>query len=143
MPSRGRQQQRPGQRQQQRKRECFKGKRKTVAARLTGFFAAGYQRCAHTSGFPQQYDERRHAEAQYQLGLLYAVGAGLEQDFVQAYKWFSLAANKLSGMDKEIAQEDRDLVSQRMTSAQIAEAQRLVREWKPEDGLPVLAAKDA
>lgn len=84
-----------------------------------------------------------HAEAQYQLGLLYAVGAGLEQDFVQAYKWFSLAAARLQGPDGQIAREDRDLVAEKMTSAQIAEAQRLVREWKPEDGLPVLAAKDA
>ena len=84
-----------------------------------------------------------HPEAQYQLGLLYAVGAGLEQNFVQAYKWFSLAATRLTGFDGEIAREDRDLVTAKMSSAQIAEAQRLVREWKPEDGLPVLAATDA
>ena len=84
-----------------------------------------------------------HAGAQYQLGLLYAVGAGLEQDLVHAYKWFSLAAKQLDGMDGEIAREDRDLVAEKMTSAQIAEAQRQVREWKPEDALPVLAAKDA
>ena len=43
-----------------------------------------------------------HAGAQYQLGLLYAVGAGVEQDFVQAYKWFSLAAVGLEGIDGEI-----------------------------------------
>jgi TPR repeat protein len=83
-----------------------------------------------------------HPGAQYQLGLLFAVGAGLEQDYVQAYKWFSLAADRLADMDGETAREDRDLVARKMTAAQIAEAQRLVREWKPEDALPVLAAKD-
>ena len=84
-----------------------------------------------------------HPGAQYQLGLLYAVGAGLGQDFVQAYKWFSLAETRLQGTDGAIAREDRDLVAGKMTAVQIREAQRLVREWKPEDGLPVLAAKDA
>lgn len=83
-----------------------------------------------------------HPGAQYQLGLLYAVGAGLEQDFVQAYKWFSLAQARLQGADGDFAREDRDLVAGKMTVVQLHEAQRLVREWKPEDGLPVLAAKD-
>jgi hypothetical protein len=113
---------------------------------LSVMFANGQgirQDDAETVRWSRLAAKQGHPEAQYQLGLLYAVGAGLEQDFVQAYKWFSLAAIGLDGMDGEIAREDRDLVEKKMTSAQIVEAQRLVREWKPEDGLPVLAAKDA
>jgi len=113
---------------------------------LSVMFANGQgvrQDDAETVKWSRLAAKQGHPGAQYQLGLLYAVGAGLEQDFVHAYKWFSLAADRLGGMDGEIAREDRDLVAEKMTSAQIAEAQRLVREWKPEDALPVLAAKDA
>jgi TPR repeat protein len=113
---------------------------------LSVMFANGQgtrQDDAETVKWSRLAAKQGHPAAQYQLGLLYAVGAGLEQDFVQAYKWFSLAAGRLDGMDGEIAREDRDLVAEKMTSAQVAEAQRLVREWKPEDALPVLAAKDA
>ena len=113
---------------------------------LSVMFANGQgvrQDDAETVKWSRLAAKQGHAAAQYQLGLLYAVGAGLEQDFVHAYKWFSLAAAQLDGMDGEIAREDRDLVAEKMSSAQIAEAQRLVREWKPEDALPVLAAKDA
>jgi uncharacterized protein len=41
--------------------------------------------------------------------------------------WFNLAA---AGGNKEAA-EARNLVSSLMTPAQIAEAQKLAREWKP------------
>jgi TPR repeat protein len=45
-------------------------------------------------------------EAQFALGLLYAKGLGVQQDYVQAYVWFSLAASK----NVETAAEDRDQV---------------------------------
>lgn len=113
---------------------------------LSVMFANGQgvrQDDAETVKWSRLAAKQGHPGAQYQLGLLYAVGAGLKQDYVQAYKWFSLAADRLTDMDEEIAREDRDLVAKKMTSEQVAEAQRLVREWKPEDALPVLAAKDA
>ena len=112
---------------------------------LSVMFANGQgvrQDDAETVKWSRLAAKQGHPGAQYQLGLLYAVGAGLKQDYVQAYKWFSLAADRLTDMDGDIAREDRDLVAKKMTSAQVTEAQRLVREWKPEDALPVLAAKD-
>jgi len=60
------------------------------------------------------------------------VGHGVPQDFVQAYKWFNIAAS--TETDKEERDQfgrNRDLVSRKMTPNQIAEAQRLAREWKP------------
>jgi hypothetical protein len=41
--------------------------------------------------------------------------------------WFNLAA--VQGLP--VAVEQRDLIAKRMTPAQIAEAQKLAREWKP------------
>ena len=82
-------------------------------------------------GVPQDYVEalkwyRKAADqgnpwAQLSLGLMYTTGQGVPQDYVQAYKWFTLAG----------AAENRDRAAAMMTPAQIAEAERLAREWKP------------
>ena len=58
---------------------------------------------------------------------MYAIGQGIIQDYVQAHKWWNLAA--VNG--NATAQKNRDLVADLMTPAQIAEAQKLAREWKP------------
>jgi len=44
--------------------------------------------------------------------------------------WFALAAAQ-SGEIRANAVKFRDVVAERMTSEQIAEAQRRAREWKP------------
>ncbi len=71
--------------------------------------------------------EQGFAEAQYNLGVMYAEGQGGRQDFVQAHMWFDLAA--ASGDSS--ARKNRDIIAGKMTVSQIAEAQRLAREWKP------------
>jgi hypothetical protein len=43
--------------------------------------------------------------------------------------WFNLAASRMTGEEREDAAELRDRVRSRMTPEQIAEAQRLAREW--------------
>ena len=70
--------------------------------------------------------------AQNNLGLMYMEGQGVPQNLVQAHKWFSLAAARVTRADvRERATKNRDNVATRMTPQQIAEAQRLAREWKP------------
>jgi len=67
------------------------------------------------------------ALAQGELGMLYAGGEGVPKDLVAAYMWLNLSAangNRASAIFRE-------RVEQSMTSDQIAEAQRLSREWKP------------
>ena len=62
---------------------------------------------------------------------MYYKGNGVPQDYVQAYKWFNLAAATSTEKEaRDRAVEARDLVAARMTAAQIAEAQKLAREWK-------------
>ena len=38
--------------------------------------------------------EQNHAEAQYNLGICYAGGQGVEKDYVEAVKWFRKAAEQ-------------------------------------------------
>lgn len=65
------------------------------------------------------------AEALYNLGLAYSTGQGVAQDYVAAHKWFNLAAmrgiNEAKGWRNQIAGE--------MNAGQIAQAQKLAREW--------------
>lgn len=75
--------------------------------------------------------EQGVAGAQYGLGLLYAVGAGVPQSPVDAYLWFTLAAQGLAGEDRAMAEEDRALVAKKMAPAQVAEAERRVKAWRP------------
>ena len=70
--------------------------------------------------------EQGNANAQYNLGTFYDNGLGVPQDKVRAYMWFSLSA----AHGREGAAALRDLIARRMTPAQIAEAQKLAREWK-------------
>ena len=99
---------------------------------------------ANGQGVPQDHAEamtwyRKAAEqgdaaAQLNLGVMYHVGQGVPQDYVQAHKWYNLAAARFPASDSEKranAVRNRDAVTAKMTAAQIAEAQRLAREWKP------------
>ena len=76
--------------------------------------------------------EQGNAGAQNNLGLMYLKGNGVALDYVQAHMWFDLAAAGLSvsetGMRSSAANQ-RDAAAKHMSSAQIAEAQRLAREW--------------
>ena len=65
------------------------------------------------------------ADALYNLGLAYSTGQGVSVDFIAAHKWFNLAA--MRGI--EAAKNWRAQISSEMNATQIAEAQRLAREW--------------
>jgi uncharacterized protein len=67
------------------------------------------------------------ARAQFNLGAMYANGQGVPQDYILAHMWLSLAAAK----NETRAVDLRDIVAAKMTAAQVAEAQKLGREWKP------------
>jgi TPR repeat protein len=72
------------------------------------------------------------ASSQYNLGRMYYDVSGMPKDFVQAYKWFNLAAASADKTtQRDVAMKYRNLVAAQMTAAQVAEAQKLAREWKP------------
>jgi hypothetical protein len=65
---------------------------------------------------------------------MYAKGQGVPKDHVLSHMWFNLAASRFhasEGRERELAVKSRNLVASKMTPAQIAEAERLAREWKP------------
>ena len=67
------------------------------------------------------------SDAQYNLGNMYFKGQGVPQDYGHAHMWFNLAA----AQNNANAIKNRDIVAKQMTPVQIAEAQKLAREWKP------------
>jgi len=78
--------------------------------------------------------EQGYARAQYNLGFMYAKGQGVPKDHVLSHMWFNLAASRFNASERrerKLAVESRNLVASKMTPAQIAEAERLAREWKP------------
>lgn len=95
-------------------------------------------------GVPQNHTEagkwyRRAAdqglpEAQVNLGIMYYNGQGVPQDYILAHMWLNLAASQYPASVKKRVNDVvnySDIVKTKMTPAQIAEAQRLAREWKP------------
>ena len=61
------------------------------------------------------------------LGRLYLQGIGVLQDYVEAHKWFNLAASR-GEMD---AVAERDALTQKMTAEERAEAQKRALSWQP------------
>jgi uncharacterized protein len=83
-------------------------------------------------GVPQNYKiaakwyhdsaEQGHSGAQMFLGQLYWQGLGVPQSNVRAHMWFNISASNGGG-----TQVLRDAVAEKMTPAQIVEAQELAR----------------
>ena len=93
-------------------------------------------------GVPQDYAEARKwyrlaaeqgaAYAQSSLGEMYAGGRGVPQDYVRAHFWLNLAT--AAHRHHWAYRKRRDEIAEHMTPAQIAEAQKLAREWMEKHG---------
>ena len=71
-------------------------------------------------------------DAMVAKGMAYADGIGLPQDYVEAHKWYNVAAPRTKYGDiRNDIMKRRDDLSLKMTTAQISEAQKLARDWKP------------
>ena len=68
------------------------------------------------------------SNGQFLLGSLYASGKGVPRDYVQAHVWFNLAAQQGDDSAKALRNFMEEV---RLSTALIAEAQKLAREWKP------------
>ncbi len=92
-------------------------------------------------GVPQDYQEalkwcwtaaeQGEDYAQSTLGGMYFFGQGVRKNDVQAHKWFNLAASRTTPGKEESYRSMRDTLAVTMTASQLAEAQRLAREWEP------------
>ncbi len=74
----------------------------------------------------RQAADQGDAYAQNTLGYMYHDGKGVQKDSIQAYMWGTLSVEQ----GFEPAKELLETLEKEMTPDQIAEAQRLAREWK-------------
>jgi TPR repeat protein len=76
-----------------------------------------------------------YARAQNDIGFMLGFGEGVPpRDDVEAYKWLALAIEHYTEKNQErLDRAKRDLaaLAKRMTRAQIAEAERRAKAWKP------------
>ena len=85
----------------------------------------------HGLGGPKQRDPgdiplpRGPVDALFELGIIYATGREVNTNLIVSHKFFNLAA--MRGNDE--AKRYRMEISREMDKRQIAEAQRLAREW--------------
>lgn len=118
--------------------------------------ACGKRDAALAGKWQRRAAEKGDAYAQMTLGSHYRIGdAGYRRDFVQAYKWYDLAATapkprSKAGQGEVFSQlmrvqgtasfndtaadlqaaTQRDRLAQKMTPAQITEAKKLADEWR-------------
>jgi TPR repeat protein len=86
-------------------------------------------------GMPKDYEqtfywytkaaEQGHSNAQFYLGFMYSQGAGTLKDSVLAYVWWNIAA----AQGDEASANNRGIIEKDMTPDQIAEAQKLSKEY--------------
>jgi len=71
--------------------------------------------------------ENGHEMAGYRVAFMYlrALGVSKKKNYIQAYRWFAISAQRGIGD----AAEWRDKIVEEMNEEELAEAERLVREW--------------
>ena len=104
-------------------------------------FSLGKNYEAGRSGLKQDYAiaaswyqksaDQGNAYAQASLGILYHSGKGLPHDDVRSEMWLIVAADRVEKDDRDTIVEMRDSVAAHLTTQQLAEAQKLARDWKP------------
>ena len=72
----------------------------------------------------QKAADQGDANGQSNLGAMYYRGRGVEQNYVTAYAWWNIAATN----DHQNAKNNKSVAAKKMTPAQIAEAEELVKE---------------
>ncbi len=85
--------------------------------------------------------EQGYAQAQARLGIIYAKGLGVPVNNIEAYRWFSLAAQ---GADpkaqlKTVSEANRDVIAKRLSPAERQQAEGMVQSWRAA-GTPLIAS---
>ncbi len=71
--------------------------------------------------------EQGDAQAQFNLGKMYAEGTGVQQDYALAHMWWNISGSN----GHKSAVKNRYIVEKRMSPSQIEKAQDMARNWKP------------
>jgi len=107
-------------------------------AAMQGYREGQYKLCEMSErgqGLPQDYQEalrwcglaaeQGHGRAMFIIGRLYHTAHGVPHDLVRAHMWYNLAT--ANGYDD--GKKWRDRIADDMSPSQVAEAQKMAREW--------------
>ena len=72
-----------------------------------------------------------YAPAALNLATLVFSGTGTERDLVEAHVWATIAMSKFGGEDYESAVRIRASTARLLPPAELEDAHRRVREWRP------------
>jgi len=86
------------------------------------------QSSAEAANWFRRSAEQDYTQAQHNLGAMYGSGQGVKRDYVQAYKWLNICAAK----NNAGCVTQRDLIAKKLKPGQVAEAQRLATDFKPQ-----------
>jgi hypothetical protein len=78
----------------------------------------------------QKAAEQGWVPSQRALVAIYLQGQGAAKDYVEAYKWATIAAAGTLGPDAQATINGRDSFAKSMTRTQVEQASQLAREWK-------------
>jgi TPR repeat protein len=116
-------------------------KERAAAGDAEAQFSLGKNYEAGRSGLKQDYAiaaswyqksaDQGNAYAQASLGILYHSGKGLPHDDVRSEMWLIISTDHVEKDDRDTIVEMRDSVAAHLRPQQLAEAQKLAREWKP------------
>ncbi|MEO8165560.1 MAG: tetratricopeptide repeat protein [Betaproteobacteria bacterium] len=83
----------------------------------------------------QKAAQQGDVRAQYYAGIMFASGKGAPKDLQKAVMWLKLSAeNPKSGYrDSFYTREEIKKIEKKMTPEQIAQANELVKNWKPQN----------
>ena len=83
--------------------------------------------------------EAGNRRAMLALGRLFVKGLGTPQNYIDAHMWFNLAASR----GEVAAITERDALAEKMTSANLAEAQKRASNWQPNTNQVTEAPEEA
>jgi cell division septation protein DedD len=91
--------------------------------------------------------EQGYAQAQARLGLIYGTGKGVATNYIEAYRWFSLAAKHADPKQqrnlKTISETNRTVVAKSLSPQERAKVDAEVAAWKPNGATETAAAPAA
>lgn len=102
---------------------------------------AAYERRDYQTalGHMMQLAEAGDPDAQFIMGRMFSQGSGILQDYIEAHKWYNLAASN----GQRLAAAARDVIAENMSPAQLEQAQERARDWRPIGRLPDSSIKSA
>lgn len=84
---------------------------------------------AQAAAWYRKAADQGDSDSQATLGVLYSMGQGVPQSYVEAYFWLELAAS-VKGQNQEKYAANRQMIGQHITTDELADVEDRVAAWK-------------